>query len=321
MNGAFQAASCAGGRTGGCLRQTATTTPISWVNQPGPQPYTLMGSTTWSNYTVSSDVLLENSGSAAEILGRAGTQATNNGGLNAYHLRLSDTGAWSLLKSNTSWAWTTLASGTVTAPGTNTWHHLALAFQGSTITAKIDGTTVGTVTDSSYGDGLIGLGTAGYYPVQYSNLSITPGTTPDLSGTYEIVSAKSGLALDAIGAATANGTLIDQWTYTSGTHQQWTLAANSAGYYTITGVGSGKALDIPMATTWPGTQLELWTPNGGTNQQWIVAPTDNGTYTIESRSDGYRLDVSGNSTSTGAAIDQWPATGATNQQWQLVKVP
>jgi hypothetical protein len=279
-----------------------------------------MGDLGWSNYTVSSDVLLEKSGSAAEILGRVGTQATNNGGLNAYHLRLSDTGAWSLLKSNSSWAWTTLASGTVTAPGTNTWHTMALSFQGSTITAKIDGTTVGTVTDSSYGGGQVGLGTAGYYPVQYSNLSITPGTVTDLSGTYEIISVKSGKVLDAIGAGTANGTLIDQWTYSGGTHQQWKLARNTAGYYTITGVGSGKALDIPQVTTWPGTQLELWTPNGGTNQQWQIAPTDNGSYVIESRSDGYRLDVWNNSTTNGGIIDQYPAGGTTNQQWTLVKL-
>ncbi|MDX3243802.1 RICIN domain-containing protein [Streptomyces sp. ME18-1-4] len=320
MNGAFQSAPCTGGRSGQCLRQTASGTPISWVNQPGPQPYTIMGDTGWSNYTVSSDVLLEKSGSAAEILGRVGTQATNNGGLNAYHLRLSDTGAWSLMKTNTSWTWTTLASGTVTAPGTNTWHNLALSFQGSTITAKIDGTTVGTLTDTSYGGGLAGLGTAGYYPVQYSNLSITPGTVPDLSGTYEIVGVRSGKALDAIGAATTNGTLIDQWTYSGGTHQQWTLARNTAGYYTVTGVGSGKALDIPNVTTWPGTQLELWTPNGGTNQQWQIAPNDNGSYIIESRSDGYRLDVWNNSTSDGGLIDQWPAGNTANQQWTLVKL-
>jgi len=62
-----------------------------------------MGDLNWSNYTVSSDVLLEKSGSAAEILGRVGTNALNNNGLDAYHLRLSDTGAWELLKSDTSW--------------------------------------------------------------------------------------------------------------------------------------------------------------------------------------------------------------------------
>ncbi|MFF4260210.1 RICIN domain-containing protein [Streptomyces sp. NPDC001663] len=320
MNGAFESAPCGGGRSGQCLRQMAQSVPIQWTHETSRQPYTLMGELGWSNYTVSSDVLLEKSGSAAEIIGRAGTQAINNGGLNAYHLRLSDTGAWSLQKTNTAWTWTTLASGTVTAPGTGTWHNLSLGFQGTTITVRIDGTTVGTVTDSSYQGGQIGLGTADYSPVQYSNLSITPGTVPDLSGKYEIVSVRSGKALDAWQVGTANGTLIDQWAYSGATNQQWTLARNSAGYYTITGVGSGKALDIPAATNWSGIQLQLWSGTGQPNQQWQIAPTDGGNYTIESRLNGYMVDVFGNSTTNGAAIDQWPNSGGTNQQWQLVKI-
>ncbi|WLW57956.1 hypothetical protein [Streptomyces sp. YU58] len=36
-----------------------------------------------------------------------------------------------------------------TAPGTGTWRKPALIFQDSTITAKIDGTIVGTVTDTN----------------------------------------------------------------------------------------------------------------------------------------------------------------------------
>ncbi|MBD9727293.1 RICIN domain-containing protein [Streptomyces caniscabiei] len=324
MNGAFESASCAGGRTGQCLRQMAQVQPLKWTHENSTQPYTIMGELGWSNYTVSSEVLLEKSGSAAEILGRVGTQGRNNGGLNAYHLRLSDTGAWSVLKTswttNNTWIWTTLASGTVSAPGTNTWHKLSLGFQGSTITAKIDGNTVGTVTDNSFSGGLAGLGTAGYYPVQYSNLSITPGTVPDLSGTYKIISVRSGKALDASGGGTANGTPIIQWTDTGSTNQQWRLARNSAGYYSITGVASSKALDIPYATTTPNTQFHLWTPTGQPNQQWQIAPADNGNYTIESRSNAYNVAVDANSTADGANIIQWPTTGGTNQQWKLVKI-
>jgi O-glycosyl hydrolase len=320
MNGAFEAAPCGGGRSGECLRQMAATTPIRWTNESGDQPYTMMGDLGWSNYTVSSDALLESSGSAAEILGRIGTQAKNNNGLNAYHLRLSDNGTWSLLKSDTSWTWTTLASGTVTAPGTGTWHNLALTFQGSTITAKIDGTTVGTVTDTSYSGGEVGLGTAGYYPVQYSHFSVTPGTVTDLSGTYAVAGANSGQVLDAFSGGTANGTAVVQWPSNGGTNQQWTLSRNSDGYYTVTGVASGKSLDVPNVTTWPGTHLQLWTANGGTNQQWEIAPAGNGTYTIQSRANGDFLDVSGASTTNGAAIDQWTCNGNANQLWKLVPV-
>ncbi|MEU0725908.1 hypothetical protein [Streptomyces sp. NPDC006140] len=70
MNGAFESASCADGRSGQCLRQMAEVQPIKWTHENSTQPYTIMGELGWSNYTVSSDVLLEKSGSAAEILGR-----------------------------------------------------------------------------------------------------------------------------------------------------------------------------------------------------------------------------------------------------------
>ncbi|MER6712653.1 RICIN domain-containing protein [Streptomyces sp. NPDC000877] len=167
MNGAFESASCAGGRSGQCLRQMAEVQPIKWTHENNTQPYTIMGELGWSNYTVSSDVLLEKSGA---------TPRSSAG----------------------SWVWTTLADGTVPAPGTNSWHN-------------------------SFSGGPAGLGTAGYYPVQYSNLSITPGTVPDLSGTYKIISIRSGKALGASTGGTANGTPIIQWTDNGGTNQQWRL--------------------------------------------------------------------------------------------------
>lgn len=227
---------CAGGRGGRCLRQMAQVQPIKWTHESSTQPYTIMGELGWSNYTVSADVLLERSGSAAEVLGRVGTQSRNNGGLNAYHLCLSDTGAWSLMKTNTSWTWTTLAGGTVTAPGTNTWHNLSLAFQGTTITARIDGRTVATIAGSSYSGGMIGLGTAGYHPVQYSNLSITPGAVPDLSDTYQIV--------DVPNATTWPGTQLNLWTPGGATNQQWQVVPTDNGNYFIESRSNGYMLDV-----------------------------------------------------------------------------
>ena len=82
------------------------------------------------------------------------------------------------MRNSTSGTLTTLASGTVTAPGTGTWQHLALTFNGVAISAAIDGTTVGTVTDSTYPSGMIGLGTSGYQTDQFDNLSVTPGSGP-----------------------------------------------------------------------------------------------------------------------------------------------
>ena len=55
--GAFKVAGCGGGRTGECVRQMSAQAPITW--DPLTDPHALPA-TERSNYTVSSDVLLEN---------------------------------------------------------------------------------------------------------------------------------------------------------------------------------------------------------------------------------------------------------------------
>src|SRR4051812_31874515 len=58
----------------------------------------------------------------------------------------SSAGAWSIQSNDTSGNRRTLASGTVAALGTGRWHTLSLTVNGNTLTATIDGTTVGRVT-------------------------------------------------------------------------------------------------------------------------------------------------------------------------------
>ncbi|MFC8722137.1 RICIN domain-containing protein [Kitasatospora sp. NPDC057198] len=320
MNGAFQEAPCAGGRAGTCLRQNAPVQPIRWTDEKDPRPYALLGDLSWSNYTVSADVLLEQAGSA-EILGRAGSQGRNNGGLDAYRLSLADTGAWQLVRTDTAWNTTVLARGSVRAPGTGTWHRLALGFQGSTLTAAIDGTRVGTATDTALGGGLVGLGTDGYHAAQYANLFVAPGTPAAVRpGTYRLVNAASGKLLDAAGGGTADGTPVVQWSDDGGTNQQWKLAPAADGFWTITGAAAGKVLDVPGRTALPGTPLDLWTGDGGANQQWLLTPDADGTYVVESRATGHVLDVSGGSAQDGAQALQWYRNGGANQRWKLVPV-
>ena len=77
-----------------------------------------------------------NQAGAVQLLGRVGTQHPFSvAGIDEYYLQLSNTGAWSIVKNDYNGSLTTLASGTVTAPGTGTWSHLALTFNGSTISA------------------------------------------------------------------------------------------------------------------------------------------------------------------------------------------
>jgi hypothetical protein len=174
MQGAFEIAACGGGRSGRCVRQASTQAPITWKDLS--DPYAELGSTTWTNYSVQSDVLLEKSG-YVELMGRIGGQALMNpAAVNAYHFRVSDSGNWSILRTNSSAQTSTLRSGTTTSLGTNRWHTLTLTFSGSTLTAKVDGTTVGSVSDSSFGSGVAGIATSQGQTAQFDNFQVYTGS-------------------------------------------------------------------------------------------------------------------------------------------------
>ncbi|WP_273652889.1 ricin-type beta-trefoil lectin domain protein [Cellulomonas fimi] len=306
QEGSFEIVACGGGRTGRCVRQMSEQTPIKWTSQ-GAEPYTLLGDTSWTNYTVSSDVLLEKSG-YAQLIGRAASyqfQAPAN--LTAYYLRLDTGGAWSIRRNDTSGNARTLASGTVAALGTGRWHRLALTFDGGTITAAIDGTTVGSVTDYTSGAGQVGYATGQGVTAQFDNLTITPGSGTGTGGSSGVLrGVGSGRCLDVPGASQTDGTVPALWDCNGGSNQQWTATANNQLV-----VYGNKCLDVPGHATAPGTRVTIWTCNGGANQQWRLNP-DGTVVGVES---GLCLDVTGAATANGSPVAIWTCTGGSNQRW------
>jgi len=318
QNGAFEIAPAGGGRSGLVMRQMAPIAPHNW--EDSSDPYTLLGDVTWSNYTVTSDVLLEQAG-YVEILGRIGTIQRSPASINAYYLRVTNGGAWSILKNSISGTITTLKAGTIASFGINTWHTLALTFQSGTITATIDGATVGTASDSSYSTGQVGIGVSGWQNAQFANFSVAAaGSANTGTSYYALINVNSGLVLDVSGASTAAGGFIVQSTSSGATSQQWQVVPAGGGYYNLVNHNSGLVLDVPALSTTAGTQLEQWTGTNGANQQWQFVGT-NGSYTIVNKNSGLLVDVNGGSTARGAEVIQYTGTGGTNQQWQLIAVP
>ena len=306
QQGAFEVEPCTGGRSGRCVQQQAPVQPIEW--DANANPSTIGGNLGWTNYTVSADALIEQAG-AAQLLGRVGAQGSETvGNINDYYLQLSNTGAWAIIRNSHSGGLTTLASGTVAAPGTGTWQHLALTFNGATISAAINGTTVGTVTDSSYSAGMIGLATSGYQTDQFDNLSVTAGSGGGGGGTTgEIHAVGAGRCLDVPNATHTEGTQVDIWSCNAGSNQEWT--STSSGQLTV--YSAGDCLDAFGNGTTAGTKVDIWPCTGGANQQWKL--NSNGTITgVQS---GLCLDVTGNSTANGALAELWTCTGGSNQQW------
>ncbi|MBS2551583.1 ricin-type beta-trefoil lectin domain protein [Catenulispora sp. NL8] len=304
MNGAFATTSCDGGRTGQCLRQEATSTPVRWTNEPYDGPYTFMGDSSWSNYTVTTDAYFEQS-STVELLGRVNLQGRNDNGLDAYHFRLSDTGAWSIQKSDVNWNFTTLASGTTTAPGTGSWHTLALKMQGSTLTASLDGKTLGSAVDNSYTNGQAGLGVTDYKTDEFDNFALTPGQpTPPQTGP--ITSGLAGKCIADNADSGTDGAPIQMGDCDGSAAQNWTYANQTL---TI----NGKCMDVVGQGTTNGTLVDLWDCNGGANQQWVPR-ADGSLLSVQS---GKCLDDPGFNTANGTQLDIWDCNSGTNQKWTL----
>jgi hypothetical protein len=301
QQGAFEVEPCAGGRTGQCVQQQAAVQPIEWDGNSNP--YTIGGNLSWANYTVSADVLIQQAGSV-QLIGRAGWQHSfGPAGINDYYLQVSNTGAWSIVRNNTSDSLTTLASGTVSALGTGTWHHLALTLNGKSISAAIDGTTVGSATDGTYSSGMVGLGVNGYQTDQFDNLSVVAAGPAAPAGAIT-AGDNAGSCVDDNADSSATGTHIQMYTCNGGAAQQWTLATN--GTIQI----NGECMDVTGGSTANGALIEEWTCNGGANQQWLAV---NGT--LVNPVSGKCLDDPGFNTANSTQLDLWTCNGGSNQQW------
>ncbi|SEG56021.1 Concanavalin A-like lectin/glucanases superfamily protein [Actinacidiphila yanglinensis] len=304
MQGAFEVTGCAGGRSGQCVTQQAATKPIEWDGDSAP--YTFGGGPGWANYTVAADTLIRQAG-AVQLLARVGNQrGFDPADIDAYYLQVSNTGAWSILRNSSGGTQSTLASGTTTALGTGSWHHLALTVNGTQLTAAVDGTTVGSATDSSYASGMVGLGTSGYQTDQFDNLTVTPvGSTGTPTGPI-VSGAGSNKCLDDDNGSSANGTAVQIWDCNGTGAQNWTVGSDSTVRI------NGKCLDATGAGTANGTLTELWDCNGGGNQQWLPQIG-----TLYNPASGRCLDDPASNTTNGTQLELWDCNGGANQQWKL----
>ncbi|MFD8686314.1 ricin-type beta-trefoil lectin domain protein [Streptomyces sp. NPDC059651] len=304
MQGSFEVQPCAAGRAGKCVQQMAPVKPIEW--QDDSDSYTLIGDPSWSNYTVSSDVMLRSAGTT-ELLGRANTQQRPQSHMNAYYLRIRDTGQWWIEKMQTDGSNHTLATGTTTALGTGKWHNLSLTFQGSRITAGLDGHQFGSVSDGSFQTGQAGLGIQGYRTDQFDNLSLTPGQgNPPTGGAGRISSVLDGnKCLDDFTGSTTAGAVVDIWDCNGSPAQQWTVGNGSV----KTG---GLCLDVVGNGTANGSLVNLWTCNGAANQEWNVS---NGA--LVNPQSGRCLDIPALNTTNGTQLALWDCNNGPNQRWNL----
>src|SRR5262249_3003032 len=98
----------------------------------------------------------------------------SDGYLFGYHLDYNTSGAWTL-----SAASQVIASGVTAPPGLNSWHNLAMIFNGGSIGVVIDGSSVASIFDQTFTSGLGGLGSS-WNNVQFDDfvIDVPPGSVP-----------------------------------------------------------------------------------------------------------------------------------------------
>lgn len=144
----------------------------------------------------------------------------------------------------------------------------------------------------------------------------TAAVVVDGAAYYQVVSVRSGDALDVAGADDADGVRIQQEKRTdSAASQQWRLQPVDAGFYRIVNHNSGKVLGVPRAAT--ARTVEQQSDTGAAGQQWQVHDVGGGVVTIVSRASGLVLGVTDGP--DGAAVVQSADRGDADQQWRLTR--
>jgi len=170
QDGAFEVQPCAE-RRGRCLEQVITQKPIPWG--PLPDPYTLLGSEEWRDYSVSADVLLEQGGQVT-LLGRIDDadvfKEQKAQWPSGYILMVNQDGLWELSSARYKTPTLKLASGNVPF-AMRKWHHVMLRFNGSNIEASIDRVVVTRLIDTSHNHGMAGVG-SGWNGAAFDNFTV-----------------------------------------------------------------------------------------------------------------------------------------------------
>jgi galactosylceramidase len=191
--GSFEVAARTDGK-GKCLRQLITQKGIEWAINPFPE--TFIGNIYWTDYEVSSDVYIEDSGFVT-IFGRLGNKRSWNAKVpNGYWLMVDQKGNWTLKADSKI-----LAAGS--APfSPNTWHNLKLKFAGPCIAALIDNRQVANAIDIKYKNGMAGVG-SGWNNARFDSFKASPYTGPPPKPVSDPKLLNLALAKTAAASSTA----------------------------------------------------------------------------------------------------------------------
>jgi arabinan endo-1,5-alpha-L-arabinosidase len=136
-----------------------------------------------------------------------------------------------------------------------------------------------------------------------------------VGGTYQILNASTGKALEAVPAEAGAGS-VRQTYYSATVNEQWKITALGAGKYSIAAL-DGAALQAPES---PASPLLAGPATGTPRDTWVIEQVADGSYRIENQADRRALTASGALGREGAAVGLAPYADLDRQKW-LLEVP
>jgi hypothetical protein len=151
--------------------------------------------------------------------------------------------------------------------------------------------------------------------------SVPPGPISS-TAWYSIVNKNSSKCVSARGGATANGTVIHQFTCNNTNAQQFRFQPTSDGFVRLNNRNNpARVIDVTGVSPNDNAGLQLWTFGGGNNQQWQPIAEGGGFYHLVSRHSGKCVTVPGASTADSVQLVQLTCNGSAAQSFRLVQQP
>jgi hypothetical protein len=149
----------------------------------------------------------------------------------------------------------------------------------------------------------------------------TPPTDPGpISPTawYSVVNKGNGKCVDARAAASANGTVIQQYTCNGTNAEQFQFQPTSGGYDRINNRNNpSEVIDVTDVSTADNAGLQLWSYSGGGNQQWQPVAEGSGYYHFVAKHSGKCLTVPGASTADSVQLVQATCVSSAAQSFKV----
>ncbi|MEQ0562193.1 RICIN domain-containing protein [Amycolatopsis sp. NEAU-NG30] len=144
-----------------------------------------------------------------------------------------------------------------------------------------------------------------------------PGTI-DPAAWYAVTNKASGKCVDARGAGSANGTVIQQYTCNGTAAQQYRFTPTSGGFDRIDNrTNPAQVVDVTGVSTADGAGVQLWAYSGGGNQQWQPVSEGSGYFHFVARHSGKCLTVPGASTADSVQLVQAACDGGAAQSFRV----